>query len=147
MIATARHKIVVVDDERAILLTLEALLARHGYEPQLAHTGAAGTALVRKLKPDLVLLDLGLPDVDGLEVLRELKTEFPQMPVIILTANDSLSNAIDSIKQGAFHFISKPYAVEELLNLIARAIQQRQLVQQTETLHAEKQQLSKRLER
>ena len=147
MAVPSPHKIVVVDDERAILLTLEALLTRHGYEPQLAHTGAAGTILVRKVKPDVVLLDLGLPDVDGMEVLRELKAEFPHVPVIILTANDSLSNAIDSIKQGAFHFISKPYAVEELLNLIARAIQQKQLLQQAETLHEEKQQLSKRLER
>jgi DNA-binding NtrC family response regulator len=142
-----RYKIVVVDDERPILLTLEALLARHGYEPQLAHTAAAGMAAVRKQKPDLVLLDLGLPDADGLDVLREVKTDFPEIPVIILTANDSLSNAIESIKQGAFHFISKPYAVEELLNLISRAIQQRQLVQQAETLHEEKQQLSKRLEK
>jgi len=147
MAVPSPHKIVVVDDERAILLTLEALLTRHGYEPQLAHTGAAGAALVRKVKPDVVLLDLGLPDVDGMQVLRELKAEFPHVPVIILTANDSLSNAIDSIKQGAFHFISKPYAVEELLNLIARAIQQKQLLQQAETLHEEKQQLSKRLER
>jgi len=147
MPASSLHRIVVVDDERAILLTLEALLTRHGYEPHLAHTGAAGTTLVRKVKPDVVLLDLGLPDVDGMEVLRELKAEFPHVPVIILTANDSLSNAIDSIKQGAFHFISKPYAVEELLNLIARAIQQKQLLQQAETLHEEKQQLSKRLER
>src|SRR3954469_1262285 len=103
MVNAPRYKIVIVDDERPILLPLEALLARHGYEPQLAHTGAAGTALVRKLQPDLVLLDLGLPDVDGLDVLRELKAEYPLMPVIILTANDSLSNAIDSIKQGAFH--------------------------------------------
>ena len=142
-----RYTIVVVDDERPILLTLEALLTRHGYEPQLAHTAAAGMSVVRKLKPDLVLLDLGLPDADGLDVLREVKAEFPEIPVIILTANDSLSNAIESIKQGAFHFISKPYAVEELLNLIARAIQQRQLVRQTETLHEEKQQLSKRLEK
>lgn len=147
MAPVPRYKVVVVDDERPILLTLEALLTRHGYEPQLAHTAAAGTALVRKLKPDLVLLDLGLPDADGLDVLREIKAEFPQMPVIILTANDSLSNAIDSIKQGAFHFISKPYAVEELLNLITRAIQQRQLVRETETLHEEKQQLSRRLEK
>ncbi len=147
MAATSRHKIVVVDDERSILLTLESLLSRHNYEPQLAHTGAAGLALVRKVRPDLVLLDLGLPDADGLDVLRELETEFPDMPVIILTANDSLSNAIDSIKLGAFHFISKPYAVEELLNLIARAIQQRRLERETETLHQEKQQLSKRLEK
>jgi len=80
-------------------------------------------------------------------VLQQLKKKFPQMPVIILTANDSLSNAIESIKQGAFHFISKPYAVEELLSLIARAIEQRQLVRETETLRAEKQQLARRLEK
>jgi len=141
-----RHKIVVVDDERPILLTLEALLTRHGYAPQLAHTASAGLALVRKSRPDLVLLDLGLPDADGLDVLRELKNELPQMPVIILTANDSLSNAVESIKQGAFHFISKPYAVEELLSLITRALEQRQLVRETETLREEKQQLTRRLD-
>lgn len=147
MPASARYKIVVVDDERSILVTLEALLSRHGYEPHPAHTASAGLALARKLQPDLVLLDLGLPDADGLDVLQQLKKESPGMPVIILTANDSLSNAIESIKQGAFHFISKPYGVEELLSLIARAIEQRQLVRETETLRAEKQQLSKRLEK
>lgn len=140
-----RHKIVVVDDERPVLLTLEALLSRHGYEPQLAHTATAGLAAVRKSKPDLVLLDLGLPDADGLDVLKELKAELPQLPVIILTANDSLSNAVESIKQGAFHFISKPYAVEELLSLITRAIEQRQLQREAETLREEKQELSRRL--
>jgi len=147
MPASARYKIVVVDDERSILVTLEALLTRHGYEPHQAHTASAGLALTHKLQPDLVLLDLGLPDADGLDVLQQLKKKFPQMPVIILTANDSLSNAIESIKQGAFHFISKPYAVEELLSLIARAIEQRQLVRETETLRAEKQQLARRLEK
>ncbi len=147
MPASARYKIVVVDDERSILVTLEALLTRHGYEPHQAHTASAGLALAHKLQPDLVLLDLGLPDADGLDVLQQLKKKFPQMPVIILTANDSLSNAIESIKQGAFHFISKPYAVEELLSLIARAIEQRQLVRETETLRAEKQQLARRLEK
>ena len=141
------HKIVVVDDERPVLLTLEALLTRHGYVPQLAHSGSAGLLLVRKTKPDLVLLDLGLPDMDGLDVLRQLKGEFSQMPVIILTANDSLSNAVESIKQGAFHFISKPYAVEELLSLITRATEQRQLLREAETLREEKHQLSQRLEK
>ncbi|HEY3898087.1 MAG TPA: sigma-54 dependent transcriptional regulator [Chthoniobacter sp.] len=141
------HKIVVVDDERPVLLTLEALLTRHGHMPQLAHSGSAGLALVRKTKPDLVLLDLGLPDMDGLDVLRQLKSEIPQMPVIILTANDSLSNAVESIKQGAFHFISKPYAVEELLSLITRATEQRQLLREAETLREEKHQLSQRLEK
>ena len=141
------HQVAVIDDERPILMTLEALLKRHHYVPHAAQTAAAGLALVRRVKPDLVLLDLGLPDGDGLDVLRTLRREHPAIQVIILTAHDSLNNAIESIKEGAFHFISKPYASEELLSLIARAIQQSALVQETESLRAEKKQLSKRLEK
>ena len=94
----------------------------------------------------MVLLDLGLPDADGLEVLGKLKAEFPQTPVIILTANDSLNNAIESIKLGAFHFISKPYAPEELVCLMERALEQKELKQEAVTLREEKQRLSQRLE-
>ena len=140
------HKVLVIDDERPILMTLEALLKRHGYAPLLANTAGGGTTVVRKEKPDLVLLDLGLPDADGMDVLREMKAEFPDLQVIILTAHDSLSNAIDSIKLGAFHFIAKPYAPEELLALIGLAIEQRRLVKEAASLRQEKQQLSKRLE-
>lgn len=146
MTVKPRHKIVVIDDERSTLMTLEALLGRHGYEPLLAITAAAGIALVRKNLPELVLLDLGLPDSDGLDVLRELKAEMPQLQVIILTANDSLNNAIETIKQGAFHFIAKPYAVEELISLISRALEQHRLADEAASLRAETQQLSKRLE-
>jgi len=141
-----KAKVVVIDDERPILMTLEALLNRRGYETQLANTASAGFAAVRKSTPDLVLLDLGLPDADGLEVLAKLKTEFPLTQVIILTANDSLNNAIESIKLGAFHFISKPYAPEELTSLMERALEQRQLKQETAELREEKQRLSLRLE-
>jgi len=141
-----RPKIIVIDDERPILMTLESLLNRKGYDPQLANTASAGLTLVRKTPPDLVLLDLGLPDADGLEVLGKLRTEFPQTQVIILTANDSLNNAIESIKLGAFHFISKPYAPEELLSLIGRALEQKELQRETAELRQEKQRLSQRLE-
>lgn len=140
------QKVVVIDDERPILMTLEALLKRHRYEPHMAPTAAAGSALVRKLSPALVLLDLGLPDADGLDVLRELKRDFPTTQIIILTANDSLNNAIESIKEGAFHFISKPYVPEELLSLIGRALEQRELVQEAASLREEKQRLSRKLE-
>lgn len=140
------YKVLVIDDERPILMTLEALLKRHGYAPLLANTAGGGMSVARKEKPDLVLLDLGLPDADGLDVLREMKSEFPELQVIILTAHDSLSNAIDSIKLGAFHFIAKPYAPEELLALIGLAIEQRRLVKEAASLRQEKQQLSKRLE-
>ncbi len=140
------YRIVVIDDERPILLTLEALLKRHKYEVHLANTASLGAGMVRKVKPDVVLLDLGLPDADGLDTLKELKQEFADLQVIILTAHDTLSNAIDSIKLGAFHFISKPYASEELLSLISRALEQRELVRETASLRHEKQDLAKRLE-
>ena len=147
MTSHALPRIVVVDDDRPILLTLEALLTRHHYEPHMAHTASEGLATIRRVVPDLVLLDLGLPDRDGLEVLREVRHELPQTQVIILTANDSLANAIESIKEGAFHFISKPYAPEELLCLIVRALEQRKLKRETVTLREEKQHLSRALEK
>ena len=97
--------IVVIDDDRTIQATLSAVLPRHGYEVRVGPNASLGRKKITEEKPDLVLLDLGLPDADGLDVLRELKTEHPDLPVIVLTANDSLANAIESIKLGAFHFL------------------------------------------
>ncbi len=137
--------IVVVDDERTIQATLSAVLQRHGYTVHVCANAAQGRKKIEEIRPDLVLLDLGLPDADGLEVLREVKASFPEMPVMILTANDSIANAIESIKMGAFHFLAKPYAVEELLSLCSRALEQRELMQQAVILRQEKEQLQKRL--
>jgi len=140
------NKIVVIDDERPVLLTLEALLKRHGYAVQLAGTASAGLAAIEKSEPDLVLQDLGLPDAPGLETLGTIRRRHPEIVVIIITAQDSLSNAIESIKLGAFHFISKPYAPEELLNVMRRALEQRELVKDREELRAKTAELSRRLE-
>ena len=140
------NKVVVIDDERPVLMTLEALLKRHGYAVQLANTASAGVSLIEKTKPDLVLQDLGLPDADGLETLAKIKQLHRDLVVIIITAQDSLSNAIESIKLGAFHFISKPYAPEELLNVVKRALEQRELVKDREHLLAKTEELSRQLE-
>lgn len=142
----AGRKILVVDDDRSILTTLGGLLERHGYTVVSAATAASGMAALRKDQPDVVLLDLGLPDADGLETLAAFRTDQPNASIIILTAQDSLDNAIESIKRGAFHFISKPYAPEELLSLIRRALEQRDLVRETDKLRVEAAELSKRLE-
>jgi len=140
------NKIVVIDDERPVLLTLEALLKRQGFSVQLAGTAGAGLGLIEKIHPELVLQDLGLPDAPGLETLGKIKQLYPDVVVIILTAQDSLSNAIESIKLGAFHFISKPYAPEELLNVIKRGLEQRELVKDREQLMAKTVELSRQLE-
>ncbi|MGI8820593.1 MAG: sigma-54-dependent transcriptional regulator [Chthoniobacterales bacterium] len=140
------RRILIIDDERPILLTLEALLGRHGYQPETAANAAYGLRVLEKSSPALILLDLQLPDADGLEMLDQIKREHPETQVIILTAHDSLSNAIESIKRGAYHFISKPYAPEELLSLVEKALEKRSLLRETEQLREKTQQLEKRLE-
>ena len=144
---TAEHgRILVVDDERPILLTLEALLNRHGYVTDTAGTASLGLRAIKGNPPAVVLLDLQLPDAEGLQLLDQIKREHPEIQVIILTAHDSLSNAIESIKRGAYHFISKPYAPEELLSLVEKALEKQSLLRETEALRQRTQQLEKRLE-
>src|SRR6266508_2281593 len=143
---TENRRILIIDDERPILMTLEALLERHGYQVDTAPTAAQGLKLLKSKSPALVLLDLQLPDAEGLEMLDRIKTELPDMQVIILTAHDSLHNAIESIKRGAYHFISKPYASEELLSLVENALEKQFLVREAEKLREKTEQLEKRLE-
>ena len=143
---TENRRILIIDDERPILLTLEALLGRHGYDVETSGTASQGLKLLKTKSPALVLLDLQLPDAEGLQTLDEIKTEFPGTQVIILTAHDSLHNAIESIKRGAFHFISKPYAPEELLSLVEKALEKESLLRETEELRQKTQQLERRLE-
>lgn len=143
---TANHRVLIIDDERPVLMTLEALLKRHGYQVATASTASHGLKLIKSKPPTLVLLDLQLPDADGLETLDQIKTEVPQTQVIILTAHDSLHNAIESIKRGAFHFISKPYAAEELLSLVEKALEKQLLLQEAEELREKTEQLERRLE-
>jgi DNA-binding NtrC family response regulator len=143
---TSNHRVLIIDDERPVLMTLEALLKRHGYHVDTASTASQGLKLLKSTPSTLVLLDLQLPDADGLETLDQIKTEVPQTQVIILTAHDSLHNAIESIKRGAYHFISKPYAAEELLSLMEKALEKQLLLREAEELREKTEQLERRLE-
>jgi DNA-binding NtrC family response regulator len=143
---TDNRRVLIIDDERPVLMTLEALLNRHGYHVDTAGTASQGLKSLKSNLPSLVLLDLQLPDAHGLEMLDRIKTELPDVQVIILTAHDSLHNAIESIKRGAFHFISKPYAPEELLSLVENALEKQFLLREAEKLREKTMQLEKRLE-
>jgi len=143
---TENHRVLIIDDERPVLMTVDALLKRHGYHVDAAATAAQGLKLLKSNSPSLVLLDLQLPDAHGLEMLDQIKAELPKAQVIILTAHDSLHNAIESIKRGAYHFISKPYAPEELLSLVEKALEKQFLLREAEKLREKTEQLEKRLE-
>jgi len=143
---TEHRRVLIIDDERPILLTLTALLERRGYQVESAPTASLGLKLLKTKSPPLVLLDLQLPDAEGLQTLDEIKASAPETQVIILTAHDTLNNAIESIKRGAYHFISKPYAAEELVSLIEKALEKQSLLRETKQLREKTQQLEKRLE-
>ena len=142
---TENRRILIIDDERPILMTLGALLGRHGYHPEVAPNASTGMRLLQSKPPALVLLDLQLPDADGLQMLEQIKVDHPDTQVIILTAHDSLNNAIESIKRGAYHFISKPYAPEELLSLVEKALEKQALLRETIELRQTAKNLKQRL--
>ena len=129
------RRILIIDDERPILMTLEALLSRHGYQPETAATASYGLRRLQRKSAG------GCPARSATSRTRtawkcsdQIKREHPETQVIILTAHDSLNNAIESIKRGAYHFISKPYAPEELLSLIEKALEKQSLLRETEEL-------------
>ncbi|HUB67437.1 MAG TPA: sigma-54 dependent transcriptional regulator [Candidatus Methylacidiphilales bacterium] len=143
----AKPLIGIIDDERNVQATLAAILERRGYAVWPAFTAKQGLQMIAEQSPEVVLLDLGLPDSDGLGFLRTIKQEYPGIPVIVVTANDSLNNAIASIKEGAFHFISKPYVPEELISLVGKALEHRGLRRETMQLRQETERLKKRVQR
>ena len=121
------HRILIVEDERTALRALKLILEDEGYRVLEAANGADGLRLALSEEPDLVLLDIRLPDVDGITVLQRLRAGYSDAAVIIMTAETSSANAIRATQFGAFDYLSKPIDDEHLLLLIQRALEYRQL--------------------
>jgi DNA-binding NtrC family response regulator len=119
--------ILIIDDEKTIRWSLAEALASSGYETLEADTAAAGVARFRETGPDLVLLDMKLPDGSGLEVLKMVKTEDATVPVIMMTAYAEIETAVEAMKCGAYDFVPKPYSVEKLRVTIANALETERL--------------------
>jgi two-component system, OmpR family, response regulator MprA len=110
----AHMRILVVDDDRALRDAVRRALTLGGYEVDLAECGHAGLDLARTRAPDAVLLDVGLPDLDGLAVCRALRREGNRVPVLMLTARDAVTDRIDGLDAGADDYVAKPFDVGEL---------------------------------
>jgi len=113
--------LLVIEDELAIRRFLRATLAQRGYDLAEAGTGEAGLALAAERPPDLVILDLGLPDLDGLEVLRRLRAWLPA-PIIVLSARGQERDKVAALDGGADDYLTKPFGVEELAARIRVAL-------------------------
>ncbi len=107
-------KVLVIEDERQMARALRTSLAANGYEVETSGEGATGLDLAATWAPDCVILDLGLPDVDGLEVIRRLRS-WSEVPVIVLTARDERPDRIEALDNGADDYVNKPFAMDELL--------------------------------
>ena len=107
-------KILVVDDDRAVREALRRALTLGGYEVQLAEGGAQALELLAQALPDAVVLDVAMPDVDGLEVCRRLRRLGNRVPVLMLTARDAVADRIDGLDAGADDYMVKPFDIGEL---------------------------------
>ena len=117
-------RLLVVDDDRALRDVLRRTLTLSGYDVRLADTGAGALSEVSSSTPDAVVLDIGLPDIDGLEVCRLLRRERNRVPILMLTARDAISDRIDGLDAGADDYLVKPFDFGELLARL-RALQRR----------------------
>jgi len=117
-----KPSILIVDDEKLLLHSLKTALSRGGYQTLTAASGEEALESFRENNPDIILLDVKLPDMDGMQVLKKIKAVDGNVPVIIMTAFSGIKGAVEAIKLGAHDYIAKPFDIEELKFVLARSL-------------------------
>src|SRR3989440_3678905 len=130
----AKSRILVIDDEAAIRESLRMTLEYQGYEFVGAATGQEGLALAEREAPDVVMLDVKMPGMDGIEVLDRLRGMYDSLPVILISGHATVPTAFEAANKGAFGFIEKPFASETVLVTLRNALEQRQLRDENRSL-------------
>jgi len=127
-------QILVIEDEPEVASFIRRGLIYAGYDVEVAYDGESGLAMARDRPPDLAILDIMLPDLDGLEVCRRLRAGSPELPILMLTAKDAVPDRVAGLDAGADDYLVKPFAFDELLARI-RALLRRAQPQQQAVLH------------
>jgi len=117
-----KRRILVIDDEAIVRVSCERVLRPEGYDVVVTPKGTDAIELLEREKFDLVLTDLKMPDMDGLEVLKHIKEKWPEIIVIIITGYGTISTAVQAIKMGAYEYIEKPFTPEDILNAVRKAL-------------------------
>ncbi len=131
---SSKGRIAVIDDEVNAAQALETLLREDGYEVQSAHDGAGGLQLIEKLDPDVVLTDLRMPGMDGLELLQRVKQMRPDTMVLLMTAYGTVKTAVQAMKSGAEDYLAKPIDVDELEVVLQKTLEKKRLLEETRVL-------------
>jgi len=131
-------RVLIVDDEEVLRDVLDAVLRREGFDIITAASGEEALSVLDSTEEvDLVILDVMLPGISGIDTLRAMRISNPALPVIVITAFSSIDGAIEAMKQGAFHYIPKPFKNEEVVLTVNKALEQRRLSRENERLKAE----------
>jgi two-component system NtrC family response regulator len=113
--------VLVIDDEQVICDACQLVLSEEGHTVTLTNTGKDGLTAIRQGTYDVVLLDMKLPDMDGMEILKAVQEEKRRLCIIVMTGYSSISNAVQAIKKGASDYLAKPFTDDELLETIGKA--------------------------
>ena len=132
-----RPSLLIVDDEAAILDSLRILFKNEGFDVSVARGGRAAIEALERAVPEIVLTDIRMPSVSGMEILAAARSRDPDLPVILMTAQAELKTAIEAVNKGAFHYIQKPFDNDELIAICRRALEHRQLKAENRVLKQE----------
>src|SRR5437762_6606093 len=130
-------RVLIVDDEEVLRDVLEVVLRREGFDVVLASSGEEALNVLDTEEVDLVILDVMLPGISGIDTLRAVRISNPNLPVVVITAFSSIDGAIEAMKNSAFHYIPKPFKNEEVVLTVNKALEQRRLSKENERLKAE----------
>ncbi|MGI9013575.1 MAG: sigma-54-dependent transcriptional regulator, partial [Phycisphaerales bacterium] len=129
-------RVLIVDDKEMMRDSVAATLARKGHTVIAASDGHAALEKLAKRRPDVVVTDLQMPGMDGLELLNEVRTFDEQLPVIFMTAYGTVETAVAALKRGAFDYITKPFSGDELMLAVERALEHAALLKENQILRA-----------
>ena len=130
----SKGKILIVDDEVSILESLSGILEDEGYQAITARNGIEGLEISSREFPDVTFLDIWMPDMDGLEVLRRLRAQDPDRVIIMISGHGTIASAVKAVKSGAFDFIEKPLNMDEILLSLQKAMEHRSLLMENRRL-------------
>ncbi|HDI46038.1 MAG TPA: sigma-54-dependent Fis family transcriptional regulator [Candidatus Omnitrophica bacterium] len=139
-------KILVVDDDPGLLETLTDALELEGYGVTTARAGEEALQILDEEEVDLVITDIKMPGLSGMELLKVIKEKNQSLPVIVMTGFASLETAIEAIKQGAYDYITKPFEIEKFLHTVSKAVTQKKLEEKNKQLLEDLGDLNKKLE-
>ncbi len=134
---TLMPKVLIIDDERSIVETLRILLRGEGFDVSVSDSGRDALTRLPEIEPDVILTDIRMPGVTGIDVLSAVRERDPDLPVILMTAQASLQSAVQAVNQGAFYYVQKPFHNDEMAALCRRAAQTRALTRENRQLKKE----------